>query len=191
MISEQIEFQISQYVDGTLSLDEQAAVDQLLAVDGRARKILADYRKLNAHLAKLNVGPSVHWDRLSEHLSAGVDRATAPVIAGRIGQWSSFSSKMRIAAAILFAASAWMIVRHHGHSVQPVTPQTPVSRMDVSGPQPEVANGPTIEDVQVKPSQLASGSNATRYGEGVIDHGPSKVVISGITPSPRKDSPLH
>jgi hypothetical protein len=63
--------------------------------------------------------------------------------------------------------------------------------MDVFGPQSDVASGPGIVDVQVKPSQLAAGNDATRYGEGVIDHGPSKVVISGLTPPAKNDSHLH
>jgi anti-sigma factor RsiW len=192
MISEQIEFQISQYVDGTLSPAERIVVDELLATDPQARKLLADYRKLNVHLTKLNAGPSVHWDRLSEHLSAGIERATAPVIAGRIGRFSSFTFQMRIAAAILVAATAWIVVRHHGGAtVKPPAQQLPVSSIDVQGPQSEIATGPAVEDVQVKPSQMASRNEAPRYGEGVIDHGPSKVVISGLTPSVKKDSHLH
>ena len=192
MISEQIEFQISQYVDGTLSPAERTAVDELLAADPQARKLLADYRKLNVHLTKLNAGPSVHWDRLSEHLSAGIDRATAPVIAGRIGRFSSFTFQMRIAAAVLLAATAWIVVRHHhGNPIAPPSVQAPVSTMEVQGPQPEIATGPAVEDVQVKPSQVAAGKEGSRYGDGVIDHGPPQVVISGLTPSAKKDSHLH
>jgi anti-sigma factor RsiW len=191
MISEQIEFQISQYADGTLTTAECTAVDELLAADPHARKVLADYRRLNLQLTKMHAGPSVNWDRLSEHLSAGIDRAAAPIVAGRIGRWSSFASKLRIAAAVLLAATAWMIVRHRGNPVTPAVPQTAVSAMEVQGPQSEIATGPAVEDVQVKPSQMAARSEAPRYGEGVIDQGPSKVVISGLTPSAKKDSHLH
>jgi len=191
MISEQIEFQISQYVDGTLSSAEHAAVDELLAGDPHARKILADYRRLNLQLTMMNAGPSVQWDGLCDRLSAGIDRGAAPVVAGRIGRLSSFASKLRIAAALLLAATAWMILRHRSNPVTPAIPHAPVSAMEVQGPQSEIATGPAVEDVQVKPSQMAARNQAPRYGEGVIDQGPSKVVISGLTPSPKKNSQLH
>jgi anti-sigma factor RsiW len=194
MISEQIEFQISQYVDGTLSSAERGAVDQLLADDPQARKLLADYRQLSLQLSKMNAGPSVRWDRLSEHLSAGIDQATAPAVAGRIRRPPSFAIQMRIAAAVLVALTAWIVVRHHSVSDTavrlPGTP-APVGRIDVQGPQSEIATGPAVEDVQVMPSQTAARNEAPRYGEGVIDHGPPKVVISGLTPAVKKSSGLH
>ena len=52
MISEELEFQISQYADGSLSAEETAALEAVLASDSEAAALLADYRKLDATIQR-------------------------------------------------------------------------------------------------------------------------------------------
>jgi anti-sigma factor RsiW len=48
MTPDQLEFSISQYIDGALAPLEQAVLDEVLATDANARALLEQYRKLNA-----------------------------------------------------------------------------------------------------------------------------------------------
>ncbi len=73
MIDETLEFQITQYLDGDLSPDAVAALDQRLADDPEARQLLDEYRKLNNVLAAAPPVPAVNWDRLAAGISASVD----------------------------------------------------------------------------------------------------------------------
>ncbi len=191
MLAEEKQFLVSQYVDGTLTADERHAVDAMLKSDVDAQKLLVDFRELNNHLLAGDRGPTIRWDSFSRHISGALsddaERATTPVIAGRIGNWSS--ARLRIAAAILVAATAWIAVEH-GHSTKPAVIPTPAPSCDVTGPEADAANGPHVTEVSVGPSAVAAGKEALRYGQGATVH-PSKVVIVGMDPTVRHDSHLH
>ena len=187
MITDEVEFQISQYVDGTLSPPERKLVDDLLQADPGARKVLADYQKLNVHLGSLRGGPAVQWDRFADQISNAIDHYEQPAVAGRIG---FFQSRWRIAAAVLVAGSALIITRHAMRSHPTVQPIAAPVVSDVQGPQAEVAVGKPTEDVSIGPSPALAARNS-RYGEGVIGQGPSKIVILGQLPKPPADSHLH
>ena len=102
MDREQLEFRISQYVDGTLSPAEVAALEATLASDAEARAVLEDFRKVDETLKKTEIPlPAVNWDRLAEHISAAVageDRATTSI---PIRAW--WVRRVAIAAAVLIA----------------------------------------------------------------------------------------
>jgi anti-sigma factor RsiW len=189
MIAEATEFQISQYVDGTLSAAERSAVESLVASDAGARKVLADYRQLNKQLIASQGVPAMNWDRLSNQISDSINRESdRPLVAGRIGFWSV---PMRIAAAVLLTAGATLLAYHH-HAQVPVSP-TPTDLQGgvaVSGPSAETSTAPGSLDVSVGPSVTAMKNDAARYG--LLNRGdanrPSRVVISGITSSAKNDS---
>jgi anti-sigma factor RsiW len=193
MIAEDVEFQISQYADGTLSAAERASVDDLLKADPAARQMLAEYRRLDGHLARLGGSPALRWDRLAEHLSGAVLGSDEPAVAGRIEWATSWRGRMRIAAAVLLAVTAGIIVnrslRHP--TVGPIA--TPAAVTDVTGPAAEVATGKPAEDVSVCPSRLASGEGESPYAISGVVHGPSKVVISEAisNPKPAGKSRMH
>jgi len=72
MTREEMEFLISQHLDGTLSREDEAKVRELLASSQEAREILAEYQKLDGVL-KAGGAPAVKWDMLAEKISAAVD----------------------------------------------------------------------------------------------------------------------
>ena len=72
MTREEMEFLISQHLDGTLSREEEAKVRELLDSSAEARAILAEYQKLDSAL-KSQAAPVVKWDVLAETISAAVD----------------------------------------------------------------------------------------------------------------------
>src|SRR5690242_8422677 len=100
MNREQLEFQISQYVDGTLSPAEVAALQTMLTNDAEARGGLEDFRKVDEALKTTDIPlPAINWDHLAEHISVAVaeeDRATTSI---PIRAW--WVRRIAIAAAIL------------------------------------------------------------------------------------------
>ena len=193
MISEQIEFQISQYADGTLALADRPQIDALVKADPAAQAMLRQYEQLDAGLSQLKKMPALRWDRLAEHLSNAIDEdSSTSAVVGRIG---FLQSRWRIAATILVAASAVLIARQAlriNHVAVPAT-VAPASVTIITGPQAEVAAGPAVQDITVGPSPaLAARDGEARYGEGVIGQGPAKVIIvGGLNPPANADSHVH
>ena len=72
MTREEMEFLLSQHLDGTLSHEDEAKARQLLASSPEAREILAEYQKLDSVLKNQN-SPAVKWDMLASTISAAVD----------------------------------------------------------------------------------------------------------------------
>jgi anti-sigma factor RsiW len=189
MITEQQEFQISQYCDGTLPQSQRAAVTELLRGHAEIQQLLGEYQQLDSHLANLPSVPAVKWDRLAEHLAMVVDQQSARRgIAGRIFP-AIRSWQLRSAAAIFVLATGgaiWMKAAHRAApSVHPL-----IGASMVAGPQAEVPAGPGALDIKVGPSPaIAQRPASWRYADGVVNHGPSKVTITaGVNPVPRSDS---
>jgi anti-sigma factor RsiW len=72
MTPEQLEFAISQYLDGTLPAAERAALEQRLAEDAEARELLAEYRSLDRLMKDGRELPAVQWEQLTQTISAAV-----------------------------------------------------------------------------------------------------------------------
>src|SRR5689334_17094397 len=83
MNREQLEFQISQYVDGTLSPAEVAALQTTLANDAEAQATLEQFQALDSLFKKTEMPlPAVDWNRFADQLSRAVaeeDRATTSI----------------------------------------------------------------------------------------------------------------
>jgi anti-sigma factor RsiW len=80
MTNDQLEFAISQYLDGTLPPEERTALERLLSTDPEAQRLLEQYRSLDL-LAKGALRlPSLNWNKLSASISNAVatDAASAP-----------------------------------------------------------------------------------------------------------------
>jgi anti-sigma factor RsiW len=84
MTTEDFEYSLSQYADGTLPEGERAAVEARLAVDPAAHATVVGYRRLDALLREPPL--ALDWDRLAERLSAGLGVDAAPTVVGRIGE---------------------------------------------------------------------------------------------------------
>jgi anti-sigma factor RsiW len=72
MTHDQLQFALTQYLDGTLPVERRAQLEQILAADEAARRMLEEYRNLDAALSQSLPLPQVKWDRLAAHLSAVV-----------------------------------------------------------------------------------------------------------------------
>lgn len=175
-MSEDFEFQISQYVDGTLSAEERAAVEVRLAEDADARQLLGEYRRLNEQLSRNLSLPNVKWDRLADHLSAAMDET--PAVAGRIG-FATWGWRVAIAACLAIAVG---VTLHHFGAPRPL-PLADVDAMAlVTGPAAESADGTPIEEIAVGPSaDIASHGGSQNFSQSVVAP-PSRAVIISAAP---------
>jgi anti-sigma factor RsiW len=100
MTRDELEFRISQYLDGTLAAGERAALEDRLATDADARAVLDEYRRLETVL-KAAPAPAIHWDRFAEQVCAAVaDAEEEPAQTYRIG-WVRTMASLALAAAVL------------------------------------------------------------------------------------------
>ena len=71
MSPEQLEFAITQYLDGTLPPEDVAALEQRLATEPEAQALLEEHRSLTAML-RADPAPALAWDEVASDLQAVV-----------------------------------------------------------------------------------------------------------------------
>jgi anti-sigma factor RsiW len=185
---EQIEFALSQYLDGTLDDASRAAVEQRLRADPQAQQLLEEYRKLDRALKNVPAAPpmAVRWDRLAERISESVaDRAYA----NRLSiAWRSWPVRLAAAAAVLLAFGLirfWL----PGTAGQPAAAPAVVS---VIGPQaPPAGAERIIIDVSVgQPQPAGAGQFDALAGQGLLVQR-SEVALNGFTQTSPGAADLH
>lgn len=187
MAREELEFAISQYLDGSLPPLERAALEKRLVEDVEARRLLEDERKLNALLSSLPAVPAVKWEALHRHLSGAVAKEEAPIRNYSIT--SAFARNLRrVALAACVALAAGVGVWVYRSRVSP--PVEPSGYAQVQGPQVEQAAGPALAEIQIGPSPLALGSEDQLYSESVLSR-PSQVIIASGNSSAQDSDPLY
>ena len=152
MLSEDFEFLLSQFADGTLPPEQHAEVERRLAADPEARAELEKYRRLDTVIRAAGPVPTVDWNRLAAHLSETIADEAAPAPTYSIG----LRRVIWAAAAILFLAFglfAWQFIPHSPRSnVAIVAPQPqPIlaAVIDVQGPKAQAPAGPSFLEVTV------------------------------------------
>lgn len=177
MTRDELEFSISQYLDGTLADAERNALDERLATDAEARAILGEYESLQRALVA-DALPLVNWDALSNRISAAVSGEEMPAQSYKISQWFS-PARLAIAASALIAAGiGFSVLRDRSTSgpeiaVQPISivVTTPVSQpVQVTSDPIRVAIGPspTLRDEPV----------ILRYADTVVQRSSKALIVS-------------
>ncbi|HYO10317.1 MAG TPA: hypothetical protein VER17_15215 [Tepidisphaeraceae bacterium] len=206
MLNEQLEFQVSQYADGTLPAAEVAALEAVLASDVGARELLAEYRSVDAALKREMSVPAMNWDRLAAHLSDAVaaENDVAPASPRTLafsGWWArtGVRTSAAIAAMVLVAVGTFAILsRDRGtrqdapvdsvvvNSQAQTALPTAVAIIDITGPAPEAAAGPAVAEITIDATPLAKQMH---YGaaETIVYRAPRVVIASGG--SGRQDVP--
>jgi negative regulator of sigma E activity len=114
---DELEFAISQYIDGTLKPLEQAALEEVLATDDSARAMLAEYRKLDASLKRELPTPQIDHNLLGARISGALKGVDAPVHTYRL--FASMPMKLvAMAAAILIVVGLVIPMMNRSHSGQ-------------------------------------------------------------------------
>jgi anti-sigma factor RsiW len=167
---DQLEFALSQYLDGTLMPLEAAALEERLATDAEARALLDEYRRLDAALRDAPPLPSLRWDRFADHLSDLVAHEQPPIRTYSPAMW-------RRAATVALAACVALVVGVAFTAyLAPTNSRTAVAPTSiVIGPQVEKAGTATVISlISVGPAPTMN--DTWRYAESVISR-PAVVMI--------------
>ena len=207
MTRDELEFQISQYLDGTLALAERDALEDRLGSDADARALLAEYRDVDAVLkASVSALPDVRWDRLADYLSHAVAAAeideqqqqpAAPARGRsarsyRLADWlrAPLAPLAAIAASVLIVAGIGLALRNPGGTTQmgriedpPLPPAQPIVMVKISPEYRPLQPAGGEPEVAVGPSRTVADSPAlARYD--LLDRPRRASIASGVTPLP-------
>lgn len=95
-----LEFQISQYVDGQLDASTAAALEVRLRDDAAARSLLAEYKQVASVVRDNATLPAINWNRLAESISANIDASEGQSIEQRFRMpWMQIASSIAVVAA--------------------------------------------------------------------------------------------
>lgn len=160
MTRDELEFSISQYIDGALPPLERAALEEKLATDAEARAVLDGYRRLNGLVNSALPLPRVQWDRLAAQLSKTVAGAELPVRNYSLVR-ARLLRPIAIAASILIAVGIGWFAYRGDEAQKPV-----ITAVQVQGPRIEAASGPVVQAISIGPAPTVPEN--WRYAEGVV-----------------------
>jgi len=175
MIDEQFEFRLSQYLDGTLPVDEAAAFFDELSKNPAAMALLDEYRRLDLVL-KAQPTDAINWDGLAEDISAQIDEESRLRLRG-VG-WFRQPLRIAMAASVLLAVgiAGWMTL--HNTTTGPVGP-TAIAH--ITGPAAEVATAAPVSNIQIGPDSNTLAEQVNTYHYADLVPRPARVVIaSGV-----------
>jgi anti-sigma factor RsiW len=182
MTRDELEYAISQYLDGTLMPLERDALEEHLATDADARAILEEYRKLNTALKSTLPEPAIAWDRLAAEISRGLQEEETPIRHYSLHQ-SKWVRGLAIAASLLLVVS---IVAHFAPTTSS-NPSKPSGTLIVAGPAIEQSAGPVVSEISIGHSETVAQD--WRAAEEVISR-PSVVLIDQARPSGQDGDPV-
>jgi anti-sigma factor RsiW len=188
MTRDDLEFSISQYLDGTLAPAERDALETRLGSDAEARALYAEYEALQGVIAAAPL-PPVRWDRLAGHLSAAVAAEAEPAQSYRLSRWLR-PARLALAASVLLAGGVSFSVWRWGSESTTTTaldpvPPAPISIVLKDTPAaPAASSEPAAVAANDRPVQVAVGAppNAgdaavVRLVSDSVVRRPSKAVI--------------
>lgn len=187
MTLDDLEFSISQYLDGTLAPAERDALETRLGSDAEARALFAEYEALQRVLAHAPL-PAVRWDGLAERISAAVARQPEPLQSYNLSRWLRPGRLAAAAASVLVAGSLALLLLKPGPTdtvapvpIEPI--QIVVKPTDAAAVNPPaMAVNPDPVQVAIGPPPLSDDAAVVRvYADSVV-HRPSKAVIVSAAP---------
>lgn len=196
MTRDQLEFSITQYLDGSLPQSERAGLMERLEKDPEARALLEEHRRLDGVFTRANL-PTFPLEALSKQLSEAIAQAPAPEAEQRSLRMPRVGvrSWMAIAASVMIASGLAIAILSHGRSgivSNPVHHELTASAgfVTVTGPVAESTSAADDVQVSVGPSKAIAGeSTLSRYSANLVMR-PAHVmmVASGVNPDQDMDS---
>ncbi len=179
---DQLEYAISQYLDGTLNEFDRRVLEERLATDAEARLLASEYAHVDAMLKNTPVTPEVDFGALASRISAAVAEEDSHV-AQPIRMYGSFTRYAAIAAGIVLAIGVGLHMIPSNDPVGPGTVATGTIDVKVefaqrpaSAPVINIAVGPTD---QLKQAGYASGL----VDDAIITRTPRLVISAGNQPA--------
>ena len=185
MRPDELEFSISQYLDGTLPPLEAARVEELLATDVDARAIFAEYQHLNDSLRALPKA-QVDFDALAMGISNSLAGEEAPIRHYRIGFRSVLGISAIAATLFVVIGTAFMLLKAGRSEVN--QPEVTLAKVDpptieISGPTIQLAAAPVIV---IGPP--VNGVDTSWHSHEAVVSGPTRVIIASGTPAGQDSS---
>jgi negative regulator of sigma E activity len=178
MTRDELEYALSQYLDGTLPESEASALEELLATDASARSLLAEYRTLDRALRAAPL-PPFDIDALSSRISAAVAEQDEPAQSYRL-HWVRTVASLALAACVVIAAGVGIRrlqnpATRNDTQIAGVEPKQIVVVDATSRPSP---SPDPVAVVSVGPSAAPQDRPAlARYHEDLLSR-PSQVIIA-------------
>lgn len=196
MTQDQLEFSITQYLDGSLPASERTALMERLEKDPEAREMLEEHRRLDNVFARASL-PAFQLEAFSKQLSEAIAQAPAPEEEQPSLRmpWVGVRSWMAIAASVIIVSGLAIAILSHGRNgtaSNPVHHETTASAgfVTVTGPISPTASSSDDVQVSVGPSKAIAGeSTLSRYSADLVMR-PAHVmmVASGVNPDQDMDS---
>lgn len=164
MTRDELEYAISQYLDGVLPELERAALEERLAGDSKARAILAEYQKLDGMIKSSMPVPEIAWDQFATQVRQALADEATPVRHFSIGAMG-WTRRLAIAAAILLGLSlAVYFIRTDPAQNNIITPQGGMAV--IAGPSIAAPIGPVVQEITIGPAPNLA--NQFRASEEII-----------------------
>ena len=172
MLDEQFEFRLTQYLDGTLPVDEAGAFFAELAKSPEALAMLDEYRKLDLVL-KAQPTEAINWDGLAEDIGAEIDEQSR-------NRWKiSGFRPMRIAIAALVALTVGVAAQQMMQYRKPQH-QGPAAVARITGPTIEVAAAPAVSQIEIGPDSGQAVVDITYHYADLVPRPARVVIASGV-----------
>jgi anti-sigma factor RsiW len=111
MSPDELEFLISQYIDGTLNPLDRTIVEEKLAIDPAARELLRRYESLNSELKISMPLPEIAWDDFAASIQSKTALLDPPIRHYRL-TFATMSKFASLAAMIMIAVG--LVAKFHG-----------------------------------------------------------------------------
>lgn len=184
MSADELEYAISQYLDGTLPPLERSALDERLAADPVARAMLEQYRRLNSALkGGLPEMSAVAWDRLAGTIQQSVAAEELPVRHYSIRS-ISWTGRLAVAASLLAAIGIATFFIERG-TEKPAAQGLAI----ISGPQAQQSRGPVLSNISIGPSPTMA--NIWHPGQEVVSRPTVVLIDSAHISGQDSDSSLY
>ena len=185
----ELEFSISQYLDGQLDEVQNSALLERIENDASARNLLEEYQRLDVMMKSAPL-PEVRWEALAGQISSAIDQAEeAEVARYRIPAWVKVAAPLAVAACLMIATGLAFRAfhTHPGHSIGPVAKlHVSPPELVVVGPQAERATGPAEVQVAIGPAKAIAGQAVlVQYSDEIISR-PSHVAVASGMPIARE-----
>lgn len=196
MNADELEFAISQYLDGTLPESARRTLELCLGDDAGARAMLDEYRRLDGVL-KAMPAPLVRWDALAASISAAIEAdEERQAQAYRMPAWvRSFAAPLSLAASLMIATGLGVQVYRSRHSAS-ASPAARVaianragstaaeSSIIVIGPRAEKSSTPAEVEVAIGPSDAVKDEPIlVQYSNDLVSRPSHVSVASGVIPA--------
>jgi anti-sigma factor RsiW len=183
-----LEYSITQYLDGALSDSQRDALEVRLATDAAARAMLEEHEKLDGLLKSGGV-PQLQWEAIAAQISLAVASAEMPAAQSPARSlkmpWVRMAAPLALAASVLISAGLAIRLIHFGASPAPTgngSAGGPAIAV-ITGPQPETSSAPALLEISVGPAHSVAGDSILpHYSDDVISRPARVTVASGINP---------